>query len=84
MWHVDSLLLLLYSSGFHLSVIHNKPDILDKLLFIMSKEKTLKPVIDEQNKLYQVCMCIVSVLVVCALWQSSCVYSKSQCVFISL
>lgn len=54
-WHgCDFLLSLSLFRGFHLSVIHNKPDILDKLLFIMSKDKRLKPVIDEQNRLYQV------------------------------
>lgn len=48
-----NLPLSLYS-GLHLSVIHNQPDLLDKLLFIMCKDKKLKPVIDEQNRLYQV------------------------------
>ena len=40
--------------GFHLAVIHNQPDLLDKLLYIMSKDQALKSVIDEQNCLFQV------------------------------
>ncbi len=41
-------------SGFHLAVIHSEPDLLDKLLFIMSKDSQLQSIIDEQNGLYQV------------------------------
>ena len=41
-------------SGFHLSVIHGENDLLDKLLFIMSRDNRLRTVIDEQNNLYQV------------------------------
>lgn len=40
-------------TGFHLAVIHNQPDLLDKLLYIMSKDQALKSVIDEQNCLFQ-------------------------------
>ena len=53
--------LLALCSGFHLSVIHNQPDVLDRLLFIMSKERALRSVIDEQNRLYQVRNNIISV-----------------------
>ena len=41
-------------SGLHLSVIHGAKDLLDKLLYIVNKEPQLKPLIDEQNALYQV------------------------------
>ena len=40
--------------GFHLAVIHSEIDLLDKLLFIMSRDNRLRTVIDEQNNLYQV------------------------------
>ncbi len=35
-------------------MIHGENDLLDKLLFIMSRENRLRTVIDEQNNLYQV------------------------------
>jgi len=40
-------------TGFHLAVIHGENDLLDKLLFIMSRDNRLRTVIDEQNNLYQ-------------------------------
>ena len=46
--------LLFLCSGFHLAVIHGENDLLDKLLFIMSRDNRLRTVIDEQNNLYQV------------------------------
>lgn len=41
--------------GLHLAVIHSQPDVLDRLLYLMTKEPMLQAVIDEQNALYQVC-----------------------------
>ena len=46
--------LSLCCSGFHLAVIHSEGELLDKLLFIMSRDNRLRTVIDEQNNLYQV------------------------------
>jgi hypothetical protein len=48
--------LSLYYSGFHLAVIHSRPDILIQLLALVSTDARLRVALDEQNSLYQVCI----------------------------
>ena len=43
-------------SGLHLAVIHSQMDLLDRLLYLMTKEPMLQGVVDEQNAMYQVCV----------------------------
>jgi hypothetical protein len=43
-------------TGFHLAVIHSRPDILIQLLALVSTDARLRVALDEQNSLYQVCI----------------------------
>ena len=40
--------------GFHLAVIHSRPDVLTQLLALVATDSRLQPAVDEQNSLYQV------------------------------
>ena len=46
-----------FCSGLHLAVIHNKLEILDWLLSIVSRDLRVKLAVDDQNGLYQVRTC---------------------------
>ncbi len=54
--HGDLHVSFVLCRGLHLAVIHSQPDVLDRLLYLMTKEPMLQAVIDEQNALYQVCL----------------------------
>ncbi len=54
--HVIMFCSFVLYSGLHLAVIHSQPEVLDRLLYLMTKEPMLQSVVDEQNALYQVCV----------------------------
>lgn len=43
------------NSGFHESIIHNKPSMLNRLLDLLAQYPQLKQSVNDQNALFQVC-----------------------------
>ena len=57
---VQQLSFALPCSGIHLAVIHSRTELLNRLLYLASKDPMLRAAVDEQNTLFQVCVLLAA------------------------
>ena len=59
-------------SGLHQAIIHNKPAMLNRLLDFVAQYPQLEQSVNDQNALFQVCVCVVALHTPCLLKREDC------------